>query len=60
MQLASDLCQPLYQVYLDLMKAYNTLDRDRTFGIPFPAWHGVHQGDNISPIVFNIVVDAVV
>jgi hypothetical protein len=60
MQLASDLCQPLYQVFLDLMKAYNTLDRDRTFGIPFPAWHGVHQGDNISPIVFNIVVDAVV
>jgi hypothetical protein len=24
------------------------------------AWHGVHQGDIISPIIFNIVVDAVV
>jgi hypothetical protein len=30
------------------------------FGIPFPAWRGVRQGDIISPIVFNIVVDAVV
>ena len=29
------------------------------FGIPFPAWHGVHQGDIISPIIFNIVVAVV-
>jgi hypothetical protein len=30
------------------------------FGIPFPAWRGIRQGDIISPIVFNIIVDAVV
>jgi hypothetical protein len=93
MQLASYLCQPLYQIFLDLTEAYDTLDRDCTlsileaygvgshirsiiqtvwelelvvpksggyFGIPFPAWHGVRQGDIISPIIFKIVVDAVV
>jgi hypothetical protein len=93
MQLASYLCQPLYQIFVDLTKAYDTLDRSRTlslheaygigphirsiiqavwdlemivpksggyFGIPFPAWRGVHQGDIISPIIFNIIGDAVV
>jgi hypothetical protein len=33
MQLASYLCQPLYQIFLDLMKAYNTLDHNRTLSI---------------------------
>ena len=33
MQLASYLCQPLYQIFLDLSKAYDTLDRDRTMSI---------------------------
>jgi hypothetical protein len=93
MQLASYLCQPLYQIFIDLTKAYDTLDRGHTlslleaygigphihsiiqavwdletvvpksgrcFGIPFPAWRGVRQGDIISPIIFNIIVDAVV
>jgi hypothetical protein len=81
------------QIFIDLTKAYDTLDRSRTlslleaygigphirsiiqavwdlemivpksggyFGIPFPAWRGVRQGDIISPIIFNIIVDAVV
>jgi hypothetical protein len=93
MQLASYLCQPLYQIFLDLLKAYDTLDHDRTlsvleaygagphicsiihmvwnaelvlpssggyYGEPFRAWHGVRQGDIISPIIFNIVIDAIV
>ena len=33
MQLASYLCQPLYQIYLDLTKAYDTLDRTRTLSL---------------------------
>jgi hypothetical protein len=93
MQLASYLCQPLYQIFIDLTKAYDTLDcsctlslleaygigphipsiiqavwdlemvvpkSGRYFGIPFPAWCGVPQGDIISPIIFNIIVDAVI
>jgi hypothetical protein len=91
-QLASYLCKPLYQIYLDLSKAYDMLDRNRTmslleayglgphtrsiidalwehklmtpksgscFGSPFHAYRGVRQGNVISPIIFNIVVDAV-
>ena len=30
------------------------------FGEPFHAWRGVRQGDIISPVIFNIVVDAIV
>jgi hypothetical protein len=93
MQLASYLCQLLYQIFIDLTKAYDTLDRRCTlsllqaygvgphirsiiqavlelemvvpksggyFGTPFAAWHGVRQGDIISPIIFNIIVDAVI
>jgi hypothetical protein len=29
MQLASYLCQPLFQIFLDLSKAYDNLDRKR-------------------------------
>ena len=93
MQLASYLCQPLYQIYLDLTKAYDTLDCMRTlsllkayglgpntrsliqsvwewellvpksidcFGNSFHAHWGVRQGDVISPVIFNIVVDAII
>jgi hypothetical protein len=33
MQLASYLCQPLIQIFLDLSKAYDTLDRKRTMSL---------------------------
>lgn len=83
----------LYQVFLDLKKAYDTLDRQRTLqllqayglgpnllgilsafwnnlqlvprqggyhGLPIRSARGVTQGDPLSPIIFNVVVDAVV
>jgi hypothetical protein len=92
MQLASYLCQPLFQIFLDLSKAYDNLDRERImslmeaygigphtrsiinalwehelmvpksadcFSIPFHPTRGVRQGDVISPLLFNIAVDAV-
>ena len=33
MQLASYLCQPLYQIYLDLTKVYDTLDHTCTWSL---------------------------
>ena len=93
MQLASYLCQPLYQIYLDLTKVYDTLDCTcklsllkayglgpntcsliesvwewellvpksiDCFGNSFCAHQGIQQGDVISPVTFNIVVDAVI
>jgi hypothetical protein len=33
MQLASYLCQPLYQIFIDLTKAYNTLVHSRTLSL---------------------------
>jgi Reverse transcriptase (RNA-dependent DNA polymerase) len=92
MQLTLWDCKPLFQVFIDLTKAYDTLDRIRTmqilagygmgpnlrqfiqtiwdgdtlvpksggyFGMPLIAERGVRQGDIISPIIFNIVVDCV-
>ena len=92
MQLARRQGWPYYQVFLDLSKAYDTLDRDRTililqhygvgpnlirilrnfwdrhwvvtkqarfFGSPFRATRGVTQGDIVSPMLFNLVVDTV-
>jgi Reverse transcriptase (RNA-dependent DNA polymerase) len=83
----------LSQVFLDLSKAYDTLDRDRTiellraygvgprsisilqnfwnslqlvprqggfYGKPIQSERGVTQGDPLSPIIFNIAVDAIV
>ena len=83
---------PLYMVFLDISKAYDSLDRGRTletlrlygvgpniirlistiwrndklvprqsgyFGRPFDTTRGVRQGDIISPMIFNIVIDAV-
>ena len=92
MQLASYLCQPLYQIYLDLTKAYDTLDckcalsllkayglgpnthsliesvwewellvpkSSDCFGNSFHAHWGIQQqGDVISPVIFNIIVNA--
>jgi hypothetical protein len=92
MQLASYLCQPLFQIFLDLSKAYDNLDHEHImslmeaygigphtqliinalwehelmvpksadfFGIPFHPTRGVQQGDVLSPLLFNIAVDAV-
>ena len=83
---------PLYMIFIDLKKAYDTLDRDQAmrilkkygvgpnvlrfisniwagdtmvprqsgyFGRKFRASRGVRQGDISSPVIFNIMVDAV-
>jgi Reverse transcriptase (RNA-dependent DNA polymerase) len=93
MDLNNQRGQPLHHVFLDLGKAYDTLDRTRTLellkqygirpnllgalcnfwdglmlvpcqgsfhGRPLRAAHGVTQGDPLSSIIFNIIVDAVV
>jgi hypothetical protein len=93
MQLARQLGKPYFMVFLDLKKAYDTLDRKRTldilkgygaginvrriisqvwegdtmvpkqagyFGNAFKANRGVKQGDITSPMIFNIVEDAVI
>lgn len=93
MQLHSRSDKPLYMIFLDLKKAYDTLDRSQAmrilegygvgpnlrriiskvwegdtmvprqsgyFGKPFRAHRGVRQGDIMSPLIFNIMVDAVV
>ena len=93
MQLAFRQQTPYYQIFIDLRKAYDTLDRERTikilqgygvgpriikllrrvwdddccvpkaggfFGDPFAQNRGVRQGDGLSPIIFNIVEDAVI
>ena len=92
-QLAGLAREPLLQIFLDIRKAYNSLDRGRCLevligygmgpnlahllnsywdrqrivpktgkflGKDFWTSRGVTQGDPASPIVFNIVVDAVV
>ena len=93
MQLTQRAKKPLFMIFLDLKKAYDTLNRQRTmqilegygvgvnirrfietiwegdtmipkqagfFGKPFRARRGVRQGDIMSPIIFNIVADAVI
>ena len=91
-QLAGIVHEPLFQVSLDVWKAYDSLDRGRCMeimqeygmgqrmarliahhwdnlmfvpksniflGIPFGMGRGVMQGEPTSPILFNIVVEAV-
>ena len=92
-QLRCRIDEPLYMVFIDLKKAFYSLDRERAmrilelygvgenlrriirtvwagdtmvprqagyFGKPFLAERGVRVGDNMSPTIFNIVIDAVV
>ena len=92
LQLAVHTSETTYQVYLDLKKAYDSIDRDRIIHImkkygvgpnicryvqnvwsnqsfllrqsgfysdPFQVERGCTQGDIDSPIIFNIIVDAV-
>jgi hypothetical protein len=92
MQYCMQQSLPLFQVFLDLTKAYDTLDRTRTmaileaygvgpclrrliqsvwdgdtlipksggfYGQLIHAERGVRQGDVLSPIIFNIVMDCV-
>ena len=91
-QLAFRSGRPLYHVYLDFSKAYDSIDRASTlqllqdygvgprilrllehfwdqhviiprqhafFGAPFPARRGLTTGNILAPVIFNIVVDAV-
>jgi hypothetical protein len=91
LQMRSD--EPLYMVFMDLKKAYDTLDRMQAlrilkeygvgeklwriistiwandtmvprqagyFGCAFRAHRGVRQGGIMSPVTFNVMVDAVV
>ena len=91
-QLAGISHEPLVEVFLDVCKAYNSLDRGRCMDImrgyrmgqnmsrliahhwenqqfvpkvrrflgkAFGTRRGVTQGDYVSPMIFNIVVDAV-
>lgn len=92
-QLARRRQCPFYEIFIDLRKAYDTLDRERALAIlegygvgprairllrqfwdqqqvvarqsdyhgdPFGATRGVTQGDIISPMIFNIIADAVI
>ena len=92
-QLAGLAHEPIFQVLLDVWKAYDLLDRERCLepptgyrlgtnlaqilenywrrqmiapkvgkylGTAFGTGRGVTQGDPVSPIIFNIMVDAVV
>ena len=83
----------LFEVFLDIQKAYDALNLDRYlvimaayrvgtrtlqllwkywghltmvtraggyFGTPFKGYHGVPQGNTLPPMIFNVVVDAVI
>ena len=82
--------EPLYQIFLDLSKAYDHLDLAKcleimtgygvgpklqekfwdqvemvcctrgSFGKPFATFRGITQGGQLSSIMFNVCVDAVI
>jgi len=54
-----DINRNLRRLYKNSLLINLTQQKPYVHGKPFPAEHGITQGDIISPIIFNIVMDVV-